>query len=139
MSSSESHHTAVRADERSQQGKSRMDVWVRLFRGLGVAGLVLAGVVLCVLATSVATADFAVAQTADSIAVQGNRRVEADTIRSYFRTTPGQRLDAAKIDEAIKALYVTGLFQDVHVNLVGGRLVVSVVENAVINRVAFEG
>jgi outer membrane protein insertion porin family len=116
-----------------------MDVWVRLFRGLGVAGLVLGGVYLSVMATAVATADFAVAQSADQISVQGNRRVEADTIRSYFRTSPGQRLDAAKIDEAIKALYATGLFQDVQINQAGGRFVVRVVENSVINRVAFEG
>jgi len=116
-----------------------MDVWVRLIRGLGVAGLILAGSVLCVVAIAVATTDIAVAQSADAIVVQGNRRVEADTIRSYFRPGPGQRLDAAKIDEALKALYATGLFQDVHVNQTGGRLVVTVVENAVINRVAFEG
>ncbi len=116
-----------------------MDVWVRLIRGLGVAGLVLAGAFLCVVSLTVATTDFAVAQSADSIVVEGNRRVEADTIRSYFRTSGGQRLDAAKIDEAIKALYATGLFQDVRVNQAGGRLVVNVVENAVINRVAFEG
>ncbi|HTS39409.1 MAG TPA: outer membrane protein assembly factor BamA [Xanthobacteraceae bacterium] len=116
-----------------------MDVWVRLIRGLGVAGLILAGSVLCVVAIAVATTDIAVAQSADSIVVQGNRRVEADTIRSYFRPGPGQRLDAAKIDEALKALYATGLFQDVHVNQTGVRLVVTVVENAVINRVAFEG
>ena len=116
-----------------------MDVWVRLFRGLGVAGLILGRVVLCVVAISAATASFAVAQTADTIIVEGNRRVEADTIRSYFRPGPGQRLDAAKIDEALKALYATGLFQDVRVSQSGGRLVVTLVENSVINRVAFEG
>lgn len=116
-----------------------MDVWVRLFRGLGVAGLILGRVALCVVAGTAATASFAVAQTADSIIVEGNRRVEADTIRSYFRPGPGQRLDNVKIDEALKALYATGLFQDVRVSQSGGRLVVTVIENLVINRVAFEG
>jgi len=91
---------------------------------------------LCVVPALVATGGIALAQ---EIVVQGNRRVEADTIRSYFRPAPGQRLDAAKIDEALKALYATGLFQDVRINQVGGRLVVSVIENPVINRVAFEG
>jgi outer membrane protein insertion porin family len=116
-----------------------MSVGVRLLRGLGVASLVLGRVVLCVVPITVAAGGYAVAQTAASIVVEGNRRVEADTIRSYFRTGPGQRLDAAKIDEALKALYATGLFQDVRVNQSGGQLVVSVIENAVINRVAFEG
>jgi outer membrane protein insertion porin family len=103
---------------------------------LGLAGLVLGGMIFGTAVTSIATAERASAQ---AIEVQGNRRVEADTIRSYFRTGPGERLDAAKIDEAYKALYGTGLFQDVRISQNGGRLVVTVVENSVLNRVAFEG
>ncbi|MCS0505353.1 outer membrane protein assembly factor BamA, partial [Ancylobacter mangrovi] len=71
--------------------------------------------------------------------VEGNQRVDADTIRSYFATDPGQSLTPAKIDEALKSLYATGLFSDVTISHRGGRLVVSVKENEVINRVAFEG
>ncbi|BAR99872.1 outer membrane protein assembly factor YaeT precursor [Blastochloris viridis] len=78
----------------------------------------------------------ALAQSASAIVVQGNRRVDADTIRGYFR---GNRLDAATIDEGVKSLFATGLFEDVRVSQQGGRLVVTVVENLVINRVAFEG
>ena len=81
----------------------------------------------------------AAAQTVASIAVEGNRRVEVETIRSYFKPGPGGRLGQAQIDDGLKALIETGLFQDVRVNQAGGRLVVSVVENPVINRVAFEG
>ena len=76
---------------------------------------------------------------AQSIVVEGNRRVEAETIRSYFKPGPSGRLDQASIDDGLKALIQTGLFQDVRINHAGGRLVVSVIENAVINRVAFEG
>jgi outer membrane protein insertion porin family len=82
----------------------------------------------------------AVAQSAaNTIVVEGNRRVEAETVRSYFRIIPGERLDSAKIDEGLKALYATGLFQDVRIREAGGRLIVTVVEAPVINRVAFEG
>jgi len=88
---------------------------------------------------TVATSGVAVAQTANSIAVEGNRRVEAETIRSYFKRGPGGRLGPLEIDEALKSLYGTGLFADVHISQPGGRLVVTVVENPVINRVAFEG
>ncbi len=56
---------------------------------------------------------YAQAPTVGSIIVQGNRRVEAETIRSYFRPGPGGRLDAFQIDEGVKALFATGLFQDV--------------------------
>ncbi|MEH2527455.1 MULTISPECIES: outer membrane protein assembly factor BamA [unclassified Bradyrhizobium] len=79
------------------------------------------------------------AQTVASISVEGNRRVEVETIRSYFKPGPGGRLGQAQIDDGLKALIETGLFQDVRINQVGGRLVVTVVENAVIGRIAFEG
>src|SRR3954469_8620491 len=115
-----------------------MGLWVRV-RGLAVASLVLGGVVLGCGVTSVVTTGSAVAQTASSIAVEGNRRVEADTIRSYFRVGPGERLDALKADEGVKALFVTGLFADVRYRWEGGRLVVTVVENSVISRIQFEG
>ena len=91
------------------------------------------------LAAAVGVASSAFAQSASQIVVEGNRRVEADTIRTYFRPGPGERLDAAKIDSALKTLYGTGLFQDVRINQSGGRLIVTVVENPVLNRVAFEG
>ena len=110
-----------------------------VIRGLGVAGLVLGGVLLSPLADPVGRSGIALAQTVSDIVVEGNRRVEADTIRSYFRRSGGERLDAARIDAALKALYATGLFQDVKINQSGGRLIVTVVENPVINRIAFEG
>jgi outer membrane protein insertion porin family len=90
-------------------------------------------------AFAVTGATVAAAQSVNSIEVQGNRRVEAGTIRTYFHPGPGGRLGPAEIDEALKGLYATGLFSDVHINHAGGRLVVVVTENPVINQVAFEG
>jgi outer membrane protein insertion porin family len=81
----------------------------------------------------------ALAQNVNTIEVVGNRRVEVETIRSYFKAGPGGRLDQAAIDDGLKALIETGLFQDVHIANSGGHLVVTVIENPVINRVAFEG
>ena len=81
----------------------------------------------------------AAAQTVASIQVEGNRRVEVETIRSYFKPGPGGRLDKAEIDDGLKALIETGLFQDVKISQSGGHLLVTVVENPVIGRVAFEG
>src|ERR1700688_349978 len=116
-----------------------MGLVVRVVRGLALCCVVLGGIVVGTGIVSVASSDVALAQTPNSIVVEGNRRVEADTVRSYFKRGPGGQLGPAQIDDAIKALYATGLFQDVHTNNSGGRLVVTVVENAVINRVAFEG
>ena len=100
-----------------------------------VLGLALATPMFVAVA-GLATANVAVAQT---IEVKGNQRIDAATIRSYFRVGPGERVDAAKIDEALKALYATGLYEDVKISQSGGRIIVTVVENQTINRVAFEG
>jgi len=101
----------------------------------GVVALIAVGGV----AGSIVAPQSATAQTASSIVVEGNRRVDAETIRSYFSTEPGQQLTPARIDEGLKSLYATGLFSDVNISRRGGRLVVTVAENEVVNRVAFEG
>src|SRR6266536_1828791 len=111
-----------------------------LVRGLGLVCLVLGGGVLsgCVVSLTARSA-YAQAPIVSSIVVQGNQRVEADTIRSYFRPGPNGQLGAFEIDEGVKALISTGLFQDVRSSIQGGRLVITVTENPVINRIAFEG
>jgi outer membrane protein insertion porin family len=73
---------------------------------------------------------------AQSISVQGNQRVDADTVRSYFS---GEKLDQAGIDRAVRAMYNSGQFSDVRVSRAGGGLVVRVVENSVVNRVTLSG
>ncbi len=111
---------------------------VQVLRGIGVAAALFGVLIFGSIVGTIVTADVAVAQTL-RIDVEGNRRVEADTIRSYFRVAPGERLDTGKIDAALKGLYATGLFQDVRITPGPNRILVTVVENAVINRVAFEG
>jgi len=106
---------------------------------LALSCLILGGILVGAGSVTVAFSDAAVAQTASSIVVEGSRRVEADTIRSYFKPGPGGRIGPEQEDEALKALVATGLFSDVRINHTGGRIVVMVVENPVINRVAFEG
>lgn len=71
---------------------------------------------------------------AQSVVVQGNRRVEADTIRSYFSGR-----GAGDVQQVRQEMLASGLFSDVRINSRGGQIVVSVVENNVINRVFFEG
>ena len=116
-----------------------MGLCVRAVRGLAISCLILGGILVGTGCVTVASSGFAVAQTVSSIVVEGSRRVEADTIRSYFKPGPGGRLGPEQEDEALKALVATGLFSDVRISHAGNRLVVTVVENPVINRVAFEG
>ena len=116
-----------------------MGICVRLVRGLAICCLVLGGTFVGTGLASVATSGAAMAQAVNAIAVEGNRRVEASTIRSYFKAGPDGRVGPAQINEGVQSLYGTGLFQDVNYHFAGGRLVVVVVENPVINDVVFEG
>jgi outer membrane protein insertion porin family len=116
-----------------------MNMWVRVRRGLVVAGVLL-GVSLGGFAPNFAyAAPRQEAGGATQIVVEGNRRVDADTIRQYFKAGPGQHLDADQINSGIKALYESGLFQNINVSTQGNRVIVTVVEAQVIDRVAFEG
>src|SRR5262245_20830601 len=77
--------------------------------------------------------------TITAIQIQGNVRAEPETIRSYLQLKEGQPFDAAAADRSLKALFGTGLFSDVVIEMQGSTLVVKVTENPIINRVAFEG
>ena len=113
-----------------------MKLWAGVVRRVGIAVLLVGAAILGAAVGSIASADNAAAQ---QIVVQGNRRVEASTIQSYFRLSPGERLDDVKIDNAYKALINTGLFQDVQIRRAGPQIIVTVVEAPVLNRVVFEG
>ena len=71
---------------------------------------------------------------AQSVEVRGSQRVDAETIRNYFGGT-----DPARVNQAVKELYATGLFSAVRTERTGGKIIVFVTENQLINRVAFEG
>jgi outer membrane protein insertion porin family len=79
------------------------------------------------------------AQARDIIDVQGNRRIDADTVRSYFHAAPDGRFDEAARDAALKALLATGLFDKVTIERAGEQLLVHLTEASVLDRVAFEG
>lgn len=73
------------------------------------------------------------------IVVEGNQRIEPATISSYLLVRPGDTFDPERIDLSLKTLFATGLFADLQIEQRGPDLVVSVIENPIINRVIFEG
>ncbi len=77
--------------------------------------------------------------TVTDIRVEGVQRIEPETVRSYLLIQPGDAWDDEQVDRSLKALFATGLFADVNLSRVGNTLVVKVVENPIINRIAFEG
>ncbi len=99
--------------------------------------------VLLLAATSILVASGLVsraeAAVVNSIVVEGNQRVDADTIRAYLVIRPGVEYSRRDEDESLKALFETGLFADVQLLTRSVTLFVIVVENPVIKEVAFEG
>ena len=79
------------------------------------------------------------AETIARIALEGNQRVEQETVLSYLQFSRGDEFDPEKIDESIKVLFQTGLFSDVQMFQRGSTLVIKVSENPLINQVNFEG
>lgn len=77
--------------------------------------------------------------TISEIVVEGAQRIEPGTIRSYLLIKEGEAADPVRINRSLKSLFATGLFADVTMRQDGSRLIVNVVENPIINRVAFEG
>jgi outer membrane protein insertion porin family len=91
------------------------------------------------LASAPALAAEGTAQAHVTIDVQGNRRIDAETVRTYFHAAPDGGFDEAARDAALKALIATGLFDKVSIDRAGERLVVHLTEAPVLDRVAFEG
>lgn len=75
----------------------------------------------------------------DAIVVEGYQRIEPETVISYMPVKAGDAFDDAAINQALKTLFDTGLFADVAMQRRGQSLVVQVVENPIISRIAFEG
>src|SRR6185437_6402645 len=77
--------------------------------------------------------------TISDVRIEGIQRIEPETVRSYLLVQTGDPWDAERIDRSLKALFATGLFADVKLSREGSALVIRVVENPIINRIAFEG
>ncbi len=111
-----------------------------LARGLLAALLVLSTVPLS-LGLSASFGEFSARAQGviQDIRVEGSKRVEPETVRSYLTFSTGDTYDPAQIDESLKALFATGLFQDVRIRREGATIVIIVLENPIVSRVAFEG
>jgi outer membrane protein insertion porin family len=102
---------------------------------VGVAG----ATGLAVVPTRQSAAQVPSGGTIAEIRIEGTQRVEPETVRSYLQVQPGDAFDSDKVDKSLKSLFATGLFADVTLRRDGDALIVHVVENPVINRIAFEG
>ncbi|MEI8320950.1 MAG: outer membrane protein assembly factor BamA [Alphaproteobacteria bacterium] len=80
------------------------------------------------------------ASPVSAVTVQGNQRIETGTVLSHAPSLKvGKVASAKEINDALKDLYKSEYFSDVNIKRNGSVLIVEVVENPSINRIAFEG
>lgn len=117
---------------------------VLLFAAFGLAGPAGAQSAADVPAAPVAASQFGLAEgelpVIQAIRVNGNQRIEPETIASYLVLHPGDRADPQLLDIGLKTLFNTGLFADVALEMQpDNSLLISVQENPIVNRVIIEG
>jgi outer membrane protein insertion porin family len=118
---------------------------VALLAGSFLAGVPIAAVAQNAAATpaaaapAIAPAPVSNATTIQTVTVEGAQRLEPDTVLSYVKLRPGDLYTEAAADQALKDLYATELFTDVSVRNDAGRVVITIKENPVINRIILEG
>lgn len=74
-----------------------------------------------------------------SIEVVGAQRIEPETVFTFVHISPGDPYDPEAVNDSLKRLFESGLFEDVWMRRNGSRLFIEVIENPIINVVAFEG
>jgi outer membrane protein insertion porin family len=73
------------------------------------------------------------------IRVEGLQRTEPGTIFSYLPVKVGETMNEEKAQAALRALYATGFFSDVRLEVEGGVLVVFVQERPAVAQIDFSG
>ncbi len=77
--------------------------------------------------------------TVRDIRVEGVQRTDAGTVFNYLPIKVGDRVDDEKASAAVKALYATGFFRDVRLEVEDGVLVVIVQERPTISQIDIVG
>ena len=90
---------------------------------------------VCFVSTATAAESFVV----EDIRLEGLQRISAGTVFNYLPIEVGDRVDATRTGEAIRALYKTGFFRDVRIEKQGGSLIVSLHERPSIASIEFSG
>ncbi|MFO1393322.1 MAG: outer membrane protein assembly factor BamA [Steroidobacteraceae bacterium] len=77
--------------------------------------------------------------TVGDIKIEGLQRISEGTVFNYLPVNIGDRMDAQRVQEALRALYATGFFKDVELRRDGGTLIVVVKERPSIESFTITG
>jgi outer membrane protein insertion porin family len=91
--------------------------------------------VFCFLSTTIAAEPFVV----EDIKLEGLQRISAGTVFNYLPIKVGDRVDAKRTGDALRALYKTGFFRDVRIEKEGDALVIFLHERPSIASIEFTG
>ena len=75
----------------------------------------------------------------DQVVVEGNARIDADSVASFAGVPRGQPVTAAELNQAYQDVLGSGLFESVEFEPRGGTLVIRVAERPTINVISVEG
>ena len=73
------------------------------------------------------------------IKLEGLQRISVGTVFNYLPVKPGDKIGQSEIKNAIRVLFKTGFFKDIHIEREGNVLVVFVAERPAINKIDIEG
>src|SRR5712691_9836706 len=104
----------------------------------GIVGAVLAACLLAGVPGPAAAQSFK-PFTVKDIRVEGLQRTEAGTVFSYLPVKVGETMNEEKAQQAVRALFATGFFQDVRLEVENDVLVVIVQERPAIAQIDFTG
>lgn len=79
------------------------------------------------------------AETISRISVNGNQRMDAESVRILTETKVGDNVNNERVNQIAKKLQESGYFSKVNVNMVGGTLKIDVSESPIVNMVTVEG
>ncbi len=74
-----------------------------------------------------------------NVRVEGNQRIQGETIVAYTGLARGETVSAGALNDAYRGVFDSGLFETVELVPSGNTLVIKVVEFPTISRISFEG
>ena len=81
----------------------------------------------------------AYAEVVDKVEVKGNQRISLETIVIFADIIIGNNYETSDINLLIKKLYQTNFFKNISVQLINGKLSITVEENSMIQSIIFKG
>jgi outer membrane protein insertion porin family len=80
-------------------------------------------------------------QKLKAIHIKGNHRIATEAILSYIPARVGDTLTSTLLDQSLKDIFKTGLFEDIKIAIDNKKesITITVIENPSVNQVAFEG